>query len=322
MHKLLSRPHYKGEGLYGVTTKKQTENGIVRTVNEPEKVVAVPYPVIVGEELWGAVQDRKLRNRLLQRRGEKRFYLLAGLAKCGECGQTLSGQAKKSGRTGREYLYYRCMTAKRSGFPCRPSSYIRADVLDAKVWETVVDMLADPWQFVENVDGVADGQSDRDADLAAARREHAKVSGENSRLVRAYVQEIITEEELVQQRKFITERLEWTASRVTDLEAAARVRLERAQTADSVIAWAGRIGGRSGRAGRQRAPRRAPVDLFRRLCRRRRDHYRVSHPSRLYGYRLSVNLSTACSHVRPPSVDRHVQLPSHCWRSSSDTLSR
>ena len=27
VHKLLSRPHYNGEGLYGVTTKKQTENG-------------------------------------------------------------------------------------------------------------------------------------------------------------------------------------------------------------------------------------------------------------------------------------------------------
>ena len=243
VHKLLSRPHYKGAGQYGVTSKKHTSNGIIRKVSKPENVVEVPYPPIVDADLWQAVQDRKATNRQYQGRGEKRFYLLAGLAKCAECGSTLTGQAKTSGRTGRVHLYYRCMSQKTKGLQCRPTgSYIPAPVLDARVWETVTDMLADPFNFAENVESLPDGDGSHDADLEAARRERDKVTTENDRLVRAYVQGIITETELVHQKKFITERLEWTTLRVTDLETAARVRHEAAQTRDSVIAWAGRIG--------------------------------------------------------------------------------
>ena len=243
VHKLLSRPHYKGAGQYGVTSKKHTENGIIRKVSKAEDVVEVPYPPIVDADLWQAVQDRKATNRQYQGRGEKRFYLLAGLAKCAECGSRLTGQAKTSGRTGRVHLYYRCMSQKTRGLQCRPTgSYIPAPVLDARVWETVTDMLADPFNFAENVESLPDGDGSHDADLEAARRERDKVLAENDRLVRAYVQGIITETDLVHQRKFITERLEWTTLRVTDLETAARVRHEAAQTRDSVIAWAGRIG--------------------------------------------------------------------------------
>ena len=241
VHRLLSRPHYKGEGQYGVTTKKQTENGIVRTVNEPEKVVAVPYPVIVGEDLWGAVQDRKLRNRQYQRRGEKRFYLLAGLAKCAECGSTLTGQAKTSGRTGGEYLYYRCTSMKRLGWSCRESSYVRADALERRVWATLKDLLADPWTFSDAVDQPEDNDGELGRELLAARRERDKVGAENDRLVRAFVSGIIGETDLVHQRKYITERMEWTTQRVTDLEGQERARVEHAQTLDSVTVWAGRI---------------------------------------------------------------------------------
>ena len=184
VHRLLSRPHYRGEGQYGVTSKKHTERGIVRKVSAPENVVTVPYPPIVDGDLWQAVQDRKASNRQYQRRGEKRFYLLAGLAKCAECGSTLTGQAKVSKRTGGEYLYYRCMTLKRLGWPCRPSSYIRADALESKVWETFTDILTDPDQFHQNLDGDGDGDTDLERELSMARRERDKVTTENDRLVR------------------------------------------------------------------------------------------------------------------------------------------
>ena len=244
VHKLLSRPHYKGAGQYGVTSKKHTEQRDHPQGLEGGGRGRGSLPADCGRRpMASRPRPQGYQSPVPAARRESDSTCWQDSPSVRSADRRLTGQAKTSGRTGRVHKYYRCMSQKTRGLQCRPTgSYIPAPVLDARVWETVTDMLADPFNFAENVESLPDGDGSHDADLEAARRERDKVTTENDRLVRAYVQGIITETDLVHQRKFITERLEWTTLRVTDLETAARVRHEAAQTRDSVIAWAGRIG--------------------------------------------------------------------------------
>jgi site-specific DNA recombinase len=69
-------------------------------------------------------------------------YLLTGLITCGDCGRNYVG-VSASGR-GRRYRYYACWGRQRYGKETCTGGRIRADVLEAVVFEAILAVYADP----------------------------------------------------------------------------------------------------------------------------------------------------------------------------------
>jgi len=109
-----------------------------------KKSYPVEVPALIDTATWEAAQVQKERNARKASRNAKREYLLTGIVKCGECGYTICGRARKY--KGRETIYYQC--SKRGRYPlyCTEKT-TRADVLETAVWDTLLNTITDPIDF-------------------------------------------------------------------------------------------------------------------------------------------------------------------------------
>ncbi len=118
-----------------------------KRVKRPKNALAVlnVFP-IVSPELWDAAQARRERNKQMSARNSKHEYLLRSLITCG-CG------CKMTGRFCGESRRYRCHSdssfikgIEHDRFNCHEKT-ANADVLEAVVWQYVLDILTDPIRF-------------------------------------------------------------------------------------------------------------------------------------------------------------------------------
>ena len=120
---------------------------------------------------------------------------------------------------------------------------IRAEQLEKLVWNQVKEMVQNPELIVagiESLDAHDDsGLADR---IASAERDLQKVQVEEERAIRLYVSGKITEDQLDQQRRFITERLEAARAALNDLRARESMASEKRLLMENLIEWAGRFG--------------------------------------------------------------------------------
>ena len=111
------------------------------------------------------------------------------------------------------------------------------------VWNQVKEMVQNPELIVagiESLDAHDDsGLADR---IASAERDLQKVQVEEKRAIRLYVSGKITEDQLDQQRRFITERLEAARAALNDLRARESMASEKRLLMENLIEWAGRFG--------------------------------------------------------------------------------
>ncbi len=79
--------------------KYKPENEVIRIKNG--------VPAIIPQDVWNRVQSiRKINPK--GRSHNKYFYLLSGIACCGECGAKLHGNPRNTGNGGPVYVTYRC----------------------------------------------------------------------------------------------------------------------------------------------------------------------------------------------------------------------
>ena len=236
VHRMLGQTAYAGRFVYGRSKKTRLEDGTVVKREAEGEPITIAFPVLISEEDFAEVAALKAERRRFSKRSEKTFYLLSKLLRCDECGLLVGGFHRVGG-----IRYYRCYGSKRQGSKCRPRPYVNADALEKLVWDEVVECLTDPDSFYQAVDS-DDGDDSLTADIDAAERDLGKVQGESARLLRVYVSGLINEDELTHQRKFITERLESAKERVEGLRIQQAANEERAGVANTVTAWAARIG--------------------------------------------------------------------------------
>jgi site-specific DNA recombinase len=178
-----------------------------------EQWIEVKVPEIIPRELFESTQQLLESRRNHSRRNAKRDYLLQGLVKCGDCGNSLAGTADKQFqvKNGKSYgpylkLYYRCTHFVKNRLEkllqCR-LRYIRAEVLESVVWKEVDKLLAQPEliQSLVKQDEVLSEKSRRNLEdelsqLAARQQGLLK---EEQRVLEAYRQGAIEIEQLKQQ---------------------------------------------------------------------------------------------------------------------------
>jgi len=108
-------------------------------------------PLISEEDYNLIAQTMRARGRVsaLKAHRETRFYLLAGLLKCGTCQSPMRGEFKQnheSGESYREYRYYRCASRWRA-IKCVQSPFVRAEVIESAVERRLTGFALHPnWQ--------------------------------------------------------------------------------------------------------------------------------------------------------------------------------
>jgi site-specific DNA recombinase len=161
----LKNPAYKGTAAFGKTRAgavkpqrlrpqrgrpEQPRRPISRVDSSSEDQTLIAVPGLVSEELFVAVQAQLEENRQRRRdrpRGDR--YLLQGLVVCKRCGYGCYGKlvSRASAKGKVPYAYYRCAGSDAYRFGGQRlcwNKQLRADFLDAAVWEDVRHLLSEP----------------------------------------------------------------------------------------------------------------------------------------------------------------------------------
>ena len=181
--------------------------GKTRQMRRPrDQWVAIAVPAILNDELFEAAQHVSRDNsKWNARRAEPGHWLLRGLVKCGHCEVGVSCH-KMRGRNGTFHRYYYCRNHDplRAGGEHRrcPGRNIRADELDAFVFEQVRDTLLRPDVLLNGEQAVSARREPADdellqAQLAKLKRKIDAVAGERRRLADLYQAAFIEREELL-----------------------------------------------------------------------------------------------------------------------------
>src|SRR4051794_40458337 len=187
----LKNPAYKGTAGFGKTRsgpfkpqKLRPQRGrpqhprrpVSRIDAAPDAQIGIEVPALVDEALFAAVAAQLEENRRRKRaRPQGGRYLLQGLIVCKRCGYGCYGKStsRASGRGPIPYAYYRCTGSDAYRFGGQRlcwNKQVRADLLDAAVWEDVRGLLSEPERIraeYERRRGEKDPDRAREADQVA-----------------------------------------------------------------------------------------------------------------------------------------------------------
>jgi site-specific DNA recombinase len=180
-----------------------------------EQWIPITVPAIVEPDLFERAQRVSRDNSKFNPRGaEPGTWLLRGLVECGHCQVGCSSQ-KKPGRNGRVYRYYYChnhdpINAGGRDRLC-PERHIRADELDAFVFDKVCSALLDPRQLTAGEGALLTATQPSEDELVAAQLKQLTTAleaadRERTRLLDAYQAGLIDLDQLGRRTQALTDR--------------------------------------------------------------------------------------------------------------------
>jgi len=110
LHDILRNEKYIGNYIY-----RKTSSSNSRVAADPLATVRIEgiIPRIIDDETFYKAQSMMDGSKQQPRMRSDTVYILSGIAKCGECGQAMTGSSHVN--RGRKYEYYRCNNANRTG---------------------------------------------------------------------------------------------------------------------------------------------------------------------------------------------------------------
>ena len=251
---MLRREVYKGTWHYGRARWVVTEGGEMVYPRPRDEWIEVPFPPLVDQETWDRAQTLKKQRKQRSKRNTKAFYLLQHMVSCSECARLFACRSSyrtysnRNGKSvGRDRItpqrHYQCYGMLNDRLGCRRPASIRAERLEDLVWSQVRNMVQNPQLIaagIESMDAEADGGTAEQ--IAGAERDLRKIQAEEERAIRLYVSGKITEEQLDQQRRFITERLEAARAGLHDLRARESMASEKDLAMANLVQWSRRFG--------------------------------------------------------------------------------
>jgi site-specific DNA recombinase len=145
------------------TTERQVrENGGYKkkqiTVTKPRSEwVAIPVPGSgIPRELVRAAREAIKDNRPTFKKHDKLYELSGGILRCGCC------ESRMTASPNQYHHYYRCARQKREGKSACPESVnLRAEIIEAEVWEFVSGLLLNPEELRTDLDTAIEIQRGR-----------------------------------------------------------------------------------------------------------------------------------------------------------------
>lgn len=179
---VLIQNRWNTEGMLGNKHRPDDEKIALKERPQDEWIITQIPPIISefqfehAQRLIGESKRRFAKESLRQ-------YLLSGLVRCGECGNTMTGQRSKSWNN---YVLEYVDVKNYSGAKFRGCGMrIKCDELDHQVWETVLNWLNDPEQIAAAQEEES-SQSFEHAELERVTKEIEKVKAARKRLIKLF----------------------------------------------------------------------------------------------------------------------------------------
>ena len=196
VRRILENRCYKGETWYGTYRCKTVRGRKVERVEQPESErILVPgfTPRIVDDALFQQAQDQMAMPKARHKRS-RGAYLLTGFARCESCGSPVVGTSIH-----KKYRYYHCRGTNPTSV--RPkictAKYIKADELEAVVWDHVASMITDPSLIMENLrEFLETDGGDLRQEISRLKRRIARAKKQELNLVGLYANDLIDTEML------------------------------------------------------------------------------------------------------------------------------
>lgn len=205
---ILSQPAYTGTAYYGRKQRDNASVGLPRRSGQgrvqfprqkprpADEWIPIAVPVLVEASLWQQAQEKRALNAKMAARNGRRTYLLRGLLVCGVCHRLLQGRCEQG------HIYYRCPHGgkRRPSHVPQHTCSIRADVVEAQVWQALADLLHQPqlirdaWQAHRQTQTQPTSQVDR------WQRRQQQLQGQRQRLLDAYQGGVLSLDELTQRQ--------------------------------------------------------------------------------------------------------------------------
>ncbi|WP_406724452.1 recombinase family protein [Streptomyces sp. GD-15H] len=213
---MLKNPAYAGQAVFGKTQalheptalnrraplEGRTTPRAVKAVDRPrEEWITIPVPAIVSRATFDRAAQRLQDNKRFASRNSRVPSLLQGMIACASCGYGYYRSHTTTTAKNKIY-YYRCLGLddyRYEGGRVCASKPVRADYLDAVVWDHITGLLADPALIRAEIDQRL--TQVRAGDLATrqhARLENAlaKATTAITRMIEAFQEQLITIDEL------------------------------------------------------------------------------------------------------------------------------
>lgn len=225
VHHILADPIYTGTAYanryrYVVPKKPRAARGprtaeaSCRQPKPQDEWIPIPVPAIIDQLTFERAREQLARNAALSYRHNTKYsYLLRCLLTCATCGLAMFGRQYKATATQSAKCYYTChgkdriLSAREERCPQRQ---VKAQELEAAVWDHVVHLLADPVRLLAQFQSFSQAAADGDAtERAEDQRLSARIDRlgrEEKRLLDAYQAEVITLDELAQRRAELRRR--------------------------------------------------------------------------------------------------------------------
>jgi site-specific DNA recombinase len=257
---MLRNPAYRGQAAFGKTKTAERHGGPTRSTrsrgerhgrrparyDQPaEKWTLIAVPALVADETFELAQARLEDNKRFARRNTKELTLLQGVLVCRECGYSCYRTCTRT--TNKRISYYRCIGQdgwRHVGGRVCTSRPVRADELDALVWDAVRRLLEDP--------ALVRGEIDRR--LQALRTEHpatkrrealerdlARADAAIARLIEAYQEQLIPLDELRARMPPLRKRQSTLRAQLDALDAELHDAETYLQLADTLEGFLGRL---------------------------------------------------------------------------------
>jgi len=195
----------------------------------PEEWIAVSVPAIVSQETFDLAQKCLDQNKQAARRNNSSHpYLLRGLVSCGQCQLAATGRSMKSG-----YAYYMCRgrtDALRAAQGQRCTArYIPAQPLDDLIWQDLYTILTDPTCITHELERAHAGEWLPQALQSRRETLHkaiAQLERQQTRLLDAYLAEIISKDEFERKRHELTHTHNALEQQLRQLDAQAQKQID------------------------------------------------------------------------------------------------
>ncbi|RPE39181.1 site-specific DNA recombinase [Streptomyces sp. Ag109_O5-1] len=213
---MLRNPAYAGHAVFGKTQlvheppalnrvarlQGRTTPRPVKAVDRPrEEWITIPIPAIIDQATFERVAQRLADNKKFASRNSKVPSLLQGIIACTTCGYGYYRSHTTTSANNKIY-YYRCLGSddyRYEGGRICASKPVRADYLDALVWDHITALLADPHLIRTEIDQRLERA--RTSDPATRQRARtelalAKANMAITRMIEAFQEQLITIDEL------------------------------------------------------------------------------------------------------------------------------
>ncbi len=209
-----TRPNRTGRQRAGAVRRL-----VGRTTRPREEWISLAVPAILDETTFARAQQRRADNRRFSPRKTAVSTLLQGLCVCAECGYTIGRNSAQTSRNKPRRHYYRChgidSWRRAEGAVC-DNPPVRADELDAAVWNEVLALLENPQLIQSEINrriAAANDTTTASQRMQVLRGELSRNQSQRRRLLDAYQAGVVTLDELrtrnaplqTQQRSMLSE---------------------------------------------------------------------------------------------------------------------